>query len=172
MMDECRYCGSGRTVPVLDVRMEGQPHGGNPYRSRCLGCSRWLPMASKQDFKDHLHPHVLPKDGDPESDDDTIPLEEWDRAERFEGVVERLAAYRDRDRPYAVATDGGTDEPVDDDPDQDDPAGSVMAAEDVDDQDDDQDDDPVNRFDCPACGADVGGYPDECPECGAPYNWD
>lgn len=150
-MDECRYCGSGRTVPVLDVRMEGQPHGGNPHRARCLGCQRWLPMASKDDFKNHLHPHVLPRDADPDRDDCTIPLEEWDRSERFEQVVERLNAYRERDRPYAVATDGGQER--------------------VDDQESDDQDEESNRFDCPACGVGVEGYPDECPDCGARYDW-
>lgn len=152
MKDECRYCGSERTVPVLDVRMEGQPHGGNPYRTLCLGCSRWLTLASKQAFKNHLRPHVLPKDADPESDDCTIPLEDWDRSERFQELRERIENYRGRDRPYALVTDGSGD---------------------VDDEDvqDDVDEEPINRFDCPKCDVEVTGKPDECPDCGAPYNW-
>jgi rubrerythrin len=28
-----------------------------------------------------------------------------------------------------------------------------------------------NRFDCPNCGVTVEGKPENCPECGAPYNW-
>lgn len=153
MKDECNYCGSGRVVPVLDVRMEGQPHGGNPYRSRCLGCARWLPMASKSDFKNHLHPHVLTKESDPKGDSPTIPLEEWDYSARYEAVLERIESYADRDRPYsaAAATDGGE------------------AREDVDDQADDVD--ATNVFECPNCSDQVTGYPDECPHCARGYTW-
>jgi rRNA maturation protein Nop10 len=147
MKDECPHCGSGRTVPVLDVRMRGQPHGGNPYRARCLGCDRWLPMASKEDFKNHLHPHVLRKDADPDADDCTIPLEDWDRADDYQEVLKRLERYRDRERPYEIATDGdGTDE-------------TEQQAE------------RTNNFACPACDEERTGYPDRCPDCGATYNW-
>lgn len=29
-----------------------------------------------------------------------------------------------------------------------------------------------NEFSCPSCGTDHTGYPDECGECGAVYNWE
>ena len=29
-----------------------------------------------------------------------------------------------------------------------------------------------NRFDCPNCGCEHTGYPEECDECGAPYSWE
>lgn len=154
MKDECRYCGSERTVPVLDARMEGQPHGGNPYKWRCLGCSRWLPLATKEAFKQHHRPHVLPKDADPEADGCTIPLEDWDRPERFDEIRERIESYRGRKRPYALVTDGGDD----------------TDEVDVDDDQDDVEESP-NRFECPTCGEEVTGYPDECPHCEAGYNW-
>lgn len=30
----------------------------------------------------------------------------------------------------------------------------------------------VNSFNCPNCGDHVTGYPEECPNCGAGYDWD
>lgn len=150
MMGDCRYCGSGRVVPVLHARMLGQPHGGNPYRSRCLECSRWNPVISKDTFKNHLRPHVLEKDADPDAEGSTIPLEDWDESERYADVVERLENYADRDRPFelAGATDGGQE------------------ADDVDDQESDE-----NRFECPTCGGENTGKPDDCQHCGATYQW-
>lgn len=155
MMDECRHCSSGRVVPVLDVRIEQSPTAGNKYRTRCLECGRWLPMCGADDYENHLHPHVLPKDADPQAEDPTVPLEEWDNSERFQEVLDRLEDYADRDRPYTVvAADGG---------------------EQIEDVDDDEpaDDEPENLFECPATGCDRvnEGYPDECPACGATYDW-
>jgi len=125
MTGECKYCDSTDTVPVLDASMRHQPGGGNPYRVRCRSCWRWLPSTSKAEFKNHLHPRVLPKGVGADEPDSTIPLEEWDRSDEFEEVVQR------------VLEDGGS----------------------------------VNEFDCPACGAELTGYPDECSKCETPFEW-
>lgn len=142
-IDDCQHCGSGRVAPVLHARMIGQPYGGNPYRAYCLECEKFGPGVSKHDFKNHLHPHVLPKDSDKTDPDSIIPLEDWDQSERYQRVVDRLQAYEARDRPFAVVTDGG----------------------------DESSDDKPNRFECPQCGAEQRGYPDRCETCGADYEW-
>lgn len=97
-------------------------------------------MASKDAWNNHLHPHVLTLDADPEEENSTIPLEEWDRKSEYEALVERIQSFQDRDRPYATVTDGG-------------------------------DVKTHNEFDCPRCEQQVNGKPEECPHCGAPYNW-
>lgn len=175
MMDECRYCASERVVPVLDVRIEESPTAGNKYRTRCLGCERWLPMTSADTFETHLRPHILPKSADPEADDPTIPLEEWDRAERFQDALDRLEDYRDRDRPYALVDDVDQDDAgdVEADVDADGHVDGQPVAADGSGQIDDQADESINRFECPATGCDAenDGHPDECPECGAVYDW-
>lgn len=143
-IDDCRHCGSGRVVPVLHARMIGQPYGGNPYRAYCLECAKFGPGVSKHDFKNHLHPHVLPKDGDKTNPEAIIPLEEWDESERYQNVVDRLEAYDQRDRPFKVVSDGGQSE---------------------------GDEQETNRFECPQCGTEQTGYPDCCSHCGAAYEW-
>ena len=156
MMEECRYCDSERTVPVLDRSAVG-PHGGNPYRARCLDCRRWLPMTDKETFRKHLRPHVLPKGVDAQDDGEiVVPIENSEESGEWADVMERIENYRDRERPYATwdaaqqaVTDGG--EEVDDD-----------EGDDV---------EEVNRFPCPGCEETVEGRPDECPHCGAEYNW-
>ena len=45
--------------------------------------------------------------------------------------------------------------------------GSVEDVDDV-----EEDEEPENEFDCPRCGTHVTGFPDECPECPATYNWE
>jgi len=122
--------------------MRGQPYGGNPYRAYCLECTKFGPGVSKDDFKNHLHPHVLPKDRDKTDSDSIIPLEEWDESQRYEQVVERIQAYEQRDRPFKVIRDGG-----------------------------DKEEEPANQFACPQCGTEHTGYPDDCATCGAEYEW-
>ena len=102
MKDLCSSCGSGRLVPVLDVRLTRQPGGGNPYRERCLGCSTRFGLVSKSDWQHHTHPHVLPLDADHEDEGTVIPLAEWERAEEFSDVVERAAMLRDDDFGFEV----------------------------------------------------------------------
>lgn len=147
MVEECRYCGSRRVRPVLVARMQGRPQGGNPFKDFCTSCDRWLAMTSRDRFKEHLHPLVLPRDGDESDPDDIIPLEDWDESERFEDVLARLENYRDRDQPG-----------VDDD-------AQVAVA------DGGEVEESINRFGCPGCGEEVTGKPEQCPHCEAPYNW-
>lgn len=33
-------------------------------------------------------------------------------------------------------------------------------------------DEPDNEFDCPVCETHLTGFPDECPDCGAKFEWD
>lgn len=146
MIEPCRYCASERVAAVLDKRIEQAPTAGNKYRKRCLGCGRWLPCCSAADFQTADHQHVLPRDADPEAEDPTVPAEE------FDGPVDGLSSGVSNDTPKAVATDGGEVEDV---------------------EEDDQEEPDRNHFECPACGGDVVGRPDECPHqgCGVPYNW-
>ena len=110
-------------------------------------------MTSKDTFKSHLRPHVLPKDADPETEGSTIPLEDWDRSEQYQELVDRLKSYQERERIYGTVAD----------------AGEEGDEEEVDDQP--ANDEETNRFECPACGQEVTGYPDDCPHCGHPYKW-
>jgi predicted RNA-binding Zn-ribbon protein involved in translation (DUF1610 family) len=92
--ETCTSCGSGRLVPVLDVRLTQKPNGGNPYRVRCLECSTRFGLASKQDWKHHTDPHVLPLDADHEQDGSVIPLREWDRADEYDDIIDRAGNLR------------------------------------------------------------------------------
>lgn len=171
MIDECRYCHSKRVVPVLDKRIERSPKAGNKYRTRCLSCQRWLPMTSESAFKNHANPHVLPADADPDEDGSAIPLEEYDYQDEWEDLAEQAGVGGG-----AVATDGGEDvEEAGDDRDDRDEDGDQDGSDDVEQGGDDveQEEEPDNRFKCPAtgCSAVNDGYPDECPECGASYDW-
>lgn len=140
MIEPCEYCASQRVAAVLDKRIEQSPRAGNKYRQRCLNCGRWLPCCSAADFQTADHQHVLPRDSDPEADDPTVPVEE------FDGEVDGISAGSN-DTPTAM-TDGGTD------------------------IEDEEDDVEQNEFNCPKCGVRVVGHPDECPDCGVPYQWD
>lgn len=139
MDDTCKYCGSGKAVPVLDKRIENSPKPGNKYRAACLAedCQRWLPLASEEEFRAHPRPHVLPADAGSDDVHRVIPLEEYDYGEEWASLAESAG--------QRAMTDGG----------------------------DDTVDEPENRFTCPStgCEAEVEGKPDECPECGAGYNW-
>lgn len=150
MRTTCKFhdC-DGRTVPVLDAELRDAPHGGNPYRVRCLRCNRFLPSTSKSEFKNHDDPRVLPRGVDRDDPDEMIPLLEWDRADEFRRLVDRL------DRGGDV--DGG-DDPEPDDSMADDGGDVVGGSE-------------TNRFRCPACDGDCTGYPNECPTCGAIFEW-
>jgi hypothetical protein len=112
VIDPCRYCSSERVAAVIDKRIEASPTAGNKYRTRCLGCGRWLPCCSAADFQTADHQHVLPRDADPDAEDPTVPAEE------FDGAVDGVSGATD-DSPD-VATDGG--QPVDDDRDENDDA--------------------------------------------------
>jgi hypothetical protein len=148
MRTTCKFpdC-DGRTVPVLDAELRDAPHGGNPYRVRCLRCDRFLPSTSKDEFKNHDDPRVLPRGADRDDPDEMIPLLEWDRREEFRRLVDRL------DRGGGDDVDDGEGEPGDGM--VDDVVGGVE----------------TNRFRCPACDGECTGYPDECPSCGAIFEW-
>ena len=108
---DCEKCGSGRVVPVYHRRMMGTPHGGNPYRLYCLDCNRFGHAVSKQFFKTHLRPHVLPKDAPLDDPDSVIPMHEWHDPDEFEDVAKRSQDLAERDpddrRPY-LATEANT----------------------------------------------------------------
>lgn len=143
-LDDCTSCGSSKTVPVLNVeRQAGPTNNGNPYRARCMSCDSSFKPVGEDDWRSHRHPHVLPKEAI--APGGIIPLEEWDRAERYQEVVDRIENYR-----------GGGD----------------GEEEDVEGVDEGPEPEATNAFRCPNCGARVTGYPDECPECEAPYKWD
>jgi len=155
--EPCRYCASERVVPVLDKRIEQSDNAGNKYRTRCLNCGRWLPMTSADEFEDHDDPHVLPADQDPEGDDPTIPIHEYDYADETAELAAKIDNQGVETQP--AVTDGGQE--IEDD-----------------DQEDDGDDDlrPVEEhtFECPATGCEstLTGFPESCSECGAgPFNW-
>lgn len=164
MTEPCEYCASERVVPVLDKRIEKAPRAGNKYRTRCLGCWRWLPMTSKAAFKQHENSHILPADADPEKEDNLVALDDYDYRDEIEELVEK----QERQRAADVAADGG--KVLATDGGQDVPESETPTVED----DDDEEQGERNRFECPAtgCGATVDGRPEECPECEAPYNWD
>ncbi|WIV67543.1 hypothetical protein [Natrialbaceae archaeon AArc-T1-2] len=147
---ECRYCSSLRTVPVLVKRIERSEKPGNKYRTFCWGCESWGPMTSGQHFRESLHPHVLPADGDPDDPEDVIPLEEYDYEAEWEDLVDDVVDRRaDRAR-----TDGGVIDHTKEAPDENpDPEPDVHA------------------FECPSCATTVTGYPDHCPHCQVPYDW-
>lgn len=148
MVGTCKYCGSANAVPILDKRIEGSPKPGNPWRSGCLDCERWLPLSNEETFREHPRPHVLPPDAGSDEIDAVVPLEEYDYSDEWADLVERVRAG-DQEPDRALATDGGSDP-------------------------DDDVDEAVNRFECPAtgCGDPVEGKPDECPHCGASYDWE
>lgn len=139
MIDPCEHCGSERVAAVLWKQIEQSPRSGNKYRLRCLNCGKWLPCCSAADFQAADRRHVLPADVDPDADDPTVPVADYD------GQVDGIQGATDGDD--GLRADGGTD----------------------DQPQTDQDD--RNEFDCPACGSHQTGYPDECPDCGAPYNF-
>ncbi len=144
MTEECDYCGAVSVVPVLDKRIEKAPTAGNKYRTRCTNCWRWAPMTSAGAWESSDRKLVLPSDADPEVEDNLVTNREYGRRDAEEELAEKVSEQGiDDDR---LAADGG---------------------EDVDDQSGEE-----NVFDCPACGAEVTGYPESCPECEAPYEWE
>jgi len=144
VIEPCKYCQSQRVAAVLDKQIEARPTAGNKYRKRCLDCGRWLPCCSTADFQAADRQHVLPRGVDRESENPTVPVEE------FGGDVDGLQS----------ADSGGTDTAVTD-------GGPETTADNS-----DSDGDDANRFDCPKCGDSVTGQPDECPHCGAGYKWE
>jgi hypothetical protein len=91
--------------------MMGRAKGGNPYRLYCLECEKFGAGVSKQFFKTHLRPHVLPKNAPLEDSDSVIPLHEWDNPDYFEDLAERSRVLAERDpndsRPF-LATEKNT----------------------------------------------------------------
>ncbi|AAY24948.1 ORF 22 [Haloarcula hispanica virus SH1] len=175
VIEPCQYCASERVAAVLDKRIEASPTAGNKYRKRCLSCSRWLPMCGAADFQTAEHQHVLPRGADPESEDPTVPAEE------FDGDVDGVQTAPTEDSPDgpppcqdpdceedATAASGHTW--CDQHDGQDGQEVVTDGGEPVEEADDEEPD--VNQFDCPECGVSVEGYPDNCPECGVPYNWE
>ncbi|APW99400.1 hypothetical protein CHINAEXTREME_17200 [Halobiforma lacisalsi AJ5] len=133
-------------------RIERSEKPGNKYRTFCWGCESWGPMTSGQHFRESLHPHVLPADGDPDDPEDVIPLEEYDYEDEWEDLVDDVV---DRRTDRARADGSPDDNPPDD--------NSKST-----------DENPVSgghEFECPNCETDVTGYPDNCPHCSVPYNW-
>ena len=168
MTHECRYCASGRVVPVLLKRIERSPTAGNKYRLFCQGCERWLPFCGESDYRQALHPHVLPADGDPdEAAEHIVPLEDYDYGPEWADLVEQATGDRPDPESGMAMADGG------DGVEEADEADDDQADEEPESDDEDGEDDVevINRFECPGCGATVEGYPDECPTCEAPYNW-
>ncbi|AFD02294.1 putative protein 13 [Haloarcula hispanica icosahedral virus 2] len=146
MIEPCKYCQSQAVAAVLDKQIEARPTAGNKYRKRCLGCQRWLPCCSTADFQAADRQHVLPRGVDRDSEQPTVPVEEYDG--QVDGIQAGNSANSTNQR---AMTDGG--QPV--------------VAEDTDDESGEE----VNEFDCPACDEHVEGQPDDCPECGVPYQW-
>lgn len=116
-------------------------------------------MTSEAAFRDHPNPHVLPVDADPDEAGNLVALSDYEYGPEWADLVAKqqrpnAADVAEAARAEAARTDGG--------------ASTVPDV--VDEGDDDAD---VNRFTCPAegCEADVEGHPDECPDCGAPYQW-
>ena len=107
---DCDNCGSARVVPLYHERMMATAHGGNPYRLYCLDCAKFSHGVSKQFFKTHLRPHVLPRDEPLDDPEAVIPLHEWG-GDEFERVQKRSQDLAERDpddrRPY-LATDANT----------------------------------------------------------------
>lgn len=67
-MHECRYCESGRVVPVKDKRMNATVSrwGGNRFRSFCKECRRFGNFTSREAWEAHEDARVLAADADPE----------------------------------------------------------------------------------------------------------
>lgn len=127
-------------------------------------------MTSEAAFRNHLYPHVLPPDVDPDGEDVLVPLEDYDYGREWADLVEDVTG----DRPEAVATDGGVvDVPQDPEPDPDpeQPDDETEAEAETETETDAEPD--KNRFQCPytGCGVDVEGRPDQCPECERPFYW-
>lgn len=152
---------------MLHAEMLGQAVHGNPFWSYCLKNDKFGKGIPKEEFKSHHRPHVLPRDGEKGSRDDLIPLEEWDEAEeRWPAVVNRLRAESDQTPIQELATDGGgaaTAAQTDAD---------LEEAEDLDRDDPADDEEPDKGFQCPMCGHDMTGEPEECDECPAEFGWD
>lgn len=88
-LGECRYCASERVVPVLDKRLHNSPSAGNPFRSRCMGCERWLPMTTKAAFKQSPDAMVMPPDQDPD-DPALVPFDEYDYADKLSDLAAKV----------------------------------------------------------------------------------
>lgn len=86
---ECRYCASQRVVPVLDKRLHNAPNAGNHFRERCLGCERWLPMTTKERFKNHPEAKVMPPDQNPDNPT-LVDFEEYDYADELAELAEKV----------------------------------------------------------------------------------
>lgn len=155
MIEPCEHCGSERIAAVLWKKIEQSPRAGNKYRLRCLDCGRWLPCCSKGEFQTADRQHVLPADVDPDSETPTVPVGDYD------GPVDGLREPPTGEPEDGMAADGS--------------GGTVDDDDDAGQEHDDGDDEPVNEFQCPpshgGCGKTVTGYPDECPHCGAGYDW-
>lgn len=105
---DCDKCGSGRVVPLYHERMMGAANGGNPYRLYCLDCEKFGHAVSKQFFKTHLRPYVLPKDQPLEDSEAVIPIHEWEGSE-FAALQERSQSLAECDpddrRPYRATSE-------------------------------------------------------------------
>lgn len=134
-MTKCRYCASGRIVPVLDKRIERSHRAGNKFRQLCKGCRRWLPMTSEEHFRNHHSPHVLPADASPDAEN-VIPLTEYEYDDELADLAAEVEERRNRQHiapdsssvePVAM-TDGGTDLDGDDVDQEDEGAATISAA--------------------------------------------
>lgn len=161
--NRCEHCDERAVVPVLDKNIDQSPLPGNKYRTCCIACGAFGPMTSERHWREHRRPHVLPKGRDADVGA-IIPLTEYDYAHEYRELIDRIRATGDVDadpgdvreqaakqRPEATAiADGGQSEPKSDEPDY---------------------HDESHRFDCPCCGRELAGYPDDCTHCGATFGW-
>lgn len=142
---DCNSCPGTDVVAVIDKRIElGDVGGGNKYRRYCFSCESWNPMSSADYYNSHPAKHVLPRDGNPDSPADIIPLSDYDVIEHEQDEI------RDRVPDAALTEDPNNAD---------------------DDDTDSEATDEVNEFDCPVCNTHHTGHPDSCSNCEAKYEW-
>lgn len=66
-----------RTVPVLDLHLFTADSVGNPFRSYNKREEKWRPMTTREAWMEHPNPHVLPVNGDYDTER-VIPAAEYD----------------------------------------------------------------------------------------------
>lgn len=83
MTDQCPFCASERTVPVIYERMDKANYiAGNKYRLRCRECDKWIYCTSEETWRTHNDPQVLPAGIDPK-DPEFVPAVETEYSDRL-----------------------------------------------------------------------------------------